>query len=122
VALQLALHPEFNLFAGRSPSLKRGIWPPLLGEHPWRKIWLRNTQRRSAVPPHWFIPVKASDAKARKGEVDNALKKYGNSSLQSFWKTPDGQQLYAIVNANELTHDMLRDIGANGKPIAVEDV
>jgi hypothetical protein len=74
------------------------------------------------VPPHWFIPVKASDAKARKGEVDNALKKYGNSSLQSFWKTPDGQQLYAIVNANELTHDMLRDIGANGKPIAVEDV
>jgi hypothetical protein len=88
---------------------------------PWRKIGGGN-EKGAAVPPHWFIPVKASNPETRKGEVDKALRKYGNSSLQSFWKTPDGAQLFAIVNANELTHDMLRDIGANGKPIAVEDV
>jgi hypothetical protein len=74
------------------------------------------------VPPHWWIPVRASNAKTRKDDVDKALGKYPGASLQSFWKTPDEQQLFAIVNANELTHDLLRDIGANGKPIPVEDV
>lgn len=74
------------------------------------------------MPPHWFIPVRASDPKARKQDVENALTKHAGSSLQSFWKTPDGNQLFALVQAQSLGHDMLRDLGANGKPIAIEDV
>ena len=74
------------------------------------------------MPPHWFIPVKASDPKVRKKDVQDALGQHAGASLQSFWKTPDGNQLFALIQAQDLTHDMLRDIGANGKPIAVEDV
>jgi len=74
------------------------------------------------VPPHWFIPVRASDPKGRKTDVEDALKKHAGTSLQSFWKTPDGAQLYALIQAQGVNHDLLRDIGANGKPIPVEDV
>jgi hypothetical protein len=79
------------------------------------------TRRRSAVPPHWWIPVKASDPKMRKGDVDTAVKKHG-ANLQSFWTTPDGEQLYALIEARQLDHDLLRDIGANGRPVPIEDV
>jgi hypothetical protein len=74
------------------------------------------------VPPHWFIPVKASDPKARKKDVGDAVSKHAGANLQSFWKTPDGNQLFALIQANAVDHDLLRDIGANGKPIALEDV
>jgi hypothetical protein len=74
------------------------------------------------VPPHWFIPVKASSPNERKRDVESALSKHGGASLQSFWKTPDGQQLFAFIQAENVSHGLLRDIGANGKPIAVEDV
>jgi hypothetical protein len=66
--------------------------------------------------------VRASDPETRKKDVEGALTKHAGSSLHSFWKTPDGKQLYALVNAKDLNHDLLRDIGANGKPIPVEDV
>ncbi|MEO8290611.1 MAG: hypothetical protein ABI649_06410 [Gaiellaceae bacterium] len=74
------------------------------------------------MPPHWWIPVKASDPKVRKKDVEDALTRRGGSNLTSFWVTPDGQQLFALIQAEALDHDLLRDIGANGKPVAVEDV
>jgi hypothetical protein len=74
------------------------------------------------MPPHWFIPIKSSDPKDRKKSVEDVLANRPGSSLQSFWKTPDGSQLYALIQSQDLTHDMLRDMGANGRPIAVEDV
>ena len=73
------------------------------------------------MPPHWFVPVKASDPKGRKKEVESALPKY-QATLESFWMTPDQQQLFAIIQVDQLTHNLLVDIKANGKPIAVEDV
>jgi hypothetical protein len=80
------------------------------------------TRKETCGAPHWFIPVRASDPTTRRDDVDKALGKYPGATLQSFWKTPDEQQLFAIVSGKELTHDILRDIGANGKPIALEDV
>ena len=74
------------------------------------------------MPPHWFIPIRSSDPKARKKDVEHALANRPGSSLQSFWKTPDGAQLYAVIQSNDLSHDLLRDIHANGRPIAMEDV
>lgn len=74
------------------------------------------------MPPHWFVPIRSSDPKVRKKDVEDALSKRPGSSLQSFWKTPDGAQLYAVIQSNELNHDMLREIHANGRPIAMEDV
>jgi hypothetical protein len=75
-----------------------------------------------SVPPHWFIPVRASDPKKRKKDVDEAVSQHSGAKLQSFWKTPDGDQLFAIIQSNAVNHDLLREIGANGKPIALEDV
>ena len=74
------------------------------------------------MPAHWFIPIRASDPKARKKDVEKALENRPGSTLQSFWRTPDGGQLYALVRSDDLTHDMLREMGSNGRPIAVEDV
>jgi hypothetical protein len=72
------------------------------------------------MAPHWWVPVKASDAKARKNEVRTKLPQ--SASLHSFWKTPDGTQLYAVIKSNELTDADLDGIGANGDPIQLEDV
>ena len=74
------------------------------------------------MPPHWFIPVRASDPQARKQDVDDAVSKRAGASLQGFWKTPDGNQLFALIQSNAVDHDLLREVGANGKPIALEDV
>jgi len=73
------------------------------------------------VPPHWFVPVKASDPKGRKKDVESKLPKY-DATLQGFWMTPDQQQLYAVIRVDQLTHDLLVDIKANGKAIPLEDV
>lgn len=74
------------------------------------------------MPPHWWIPVKASDPKTRKKAIEDALAKSGSGKLRSFWQTPDGEQLYALIEAHGLDHDMLRDVGANGRPVPIEDV
>jgi hypothetical protein len=73
------------------------------------------------VPPHWFVPIKASDPKGRKKDVETALTQHGGS-LKSFWMTPDQQQLFALIQADNLTHPMLVAIKANGKAIPLEDV
>lgn len=72
------------------------------------------------MPPHWFIPIRSSDPQKRKKDIEKAVK--GRGSLQSFWKTPDGAQLYAVIQTNDLSHDLLRDMQANGRPIPIEDV
>jgi hypothetical protein len=54
--------------------------------------------------------------------VEDGLGKHGAASLQGFWKTPDGNQLYALVQTSDVSHDLLRDIGANGRPMPLEDV
>ena len=74
------------------------------------------------MPRHWFIPIKASDANQRKKDVQDGLSKHGAADLQGFWKTPDGNQLYALVQTSDVSHDLLRDIGANGRPMPLEDV
>jgi hypothetical protein len=95
-----------------------GLAPvPLLEDDPGSL----QAKKEAAVPPHWWIPVKASDPKRRKGDVENAVKGHG-ATLQSFWTTPDGEQLYALIAANQLDHNLLRDIGANGRPVPIEDV
>jgi hypothetical protein len=72
------------------------------------------------MAPHWWVPVKASNANARRNEVKTKLPH--SASLHSFWKTPDGTQLYAVIKSDELTDDVLNGIGANGDPIQLEDV
>ena len=52
------------------------------------------------MPPHWFIPIKASDPKQRKKDVQDGLGKHGGASLQSFWQTPDGAQLFALIQTD----------------------
>jgi hypothetical protein len=73
------------------------------------------------MAPHWWVPVKASDPKGRKTQVDEALPKYA-AKLNSFWKTPDGNQLFALIETDSVSHQLLVDIGANGKAIPIEDV
>jgi hypothetical protein len=73
------------------------------------------------MAPHWWVPVKASDPKGRKTEVDQMLPKY-SAKLNSFWKTPDGNQLFALIETDNVSHQLLVDIGANGKAIPIEDV
>jgi hypothetical protein len=47
------------------------------------------------VPPHWFVPVRSSDAKQRRTEVETAIQ--GHGKLGSFWRGSDGN-LYALIN------------------------
>jgi hypothetical protein len=74
------------------------------------------------VPPHWWIPVRGSDPGERRKKVEDALEKRQGGTVKSFWKTPDGEQLYALIEARQLDHDLLRDIGMNGRPVPIEDV
>ena len=74
------------------------------------------------MPPHWWIPVRASDPKQRKKDVEDALGKRQGAKLKSLWRTPDGEQLFALIEANEVDHGLLLELKANGKPMAVEDV
>jgi len=73
------------------------------------------------MAPHWWVPVKASDPKARKAEVGQVLPNY-SAKLNSFWQTPDGAQLFALIESDNVSHKLLVDIGANGKAIPIEDV
>lgn len=57
------------------------------------------------MPPHWWIPVKSSDADTRKKEVHDALE--GKGTLNSFWEAQDGT-LYALVEDCQLD-DALKD-------------
>jgi hypothetical protein len=73
------------------------------------------------MAPHWWVPIKASDPNARKQEVDEKLPQY-SAKLNSLWVTPDGNQLFALIETDNVSHKLLVDIGANGKAIPVEDV
>jgi hypothetical protein len=73
------------------------------------------------MAPHWWVPVKASDPKARRTEVENVLPQY-SAKLSSFWQTLDGNQLFALIETDNVSHKMLVDIGANGKAMPLEDV
>jgi hypothetical protein len=73
------------------------------------------------MAPHWWVPVKASSPTQRKKDVGDALPKH-SAALKSFWKTPDGDQLFALIKSEKVSHELLADIGANGRPIAIEEV
>lgn len=68
------------------------------------------------VPRHWWIPIHPSKPEDRKKHVDKAAKRR-RRRLHSFWKNPDGTQLYALVTADELDAEFLEEIGANGDPL-----
>jgi hypothetical protein len=78
------------------------------------------------VPPHHWIPLRSSNAKARKDEVEKACDDRKRDpdppTLQSFWERKGGGQLYAIVQANKLDATFLNAIKKNGPVIEIEDV
>lgn len=69
------------------------------------------------MPPHWWIPI-------RPGNPDPAENVRGvvSDKLKSVWQTPDGGQLYALIETDQLDYKLLREIGANGRPMAVEEL
>jgi hypothetical protein len=78
------------------------------------------------VPPHHWIPVRASDPKTRKADIQKACddRQGGDDppTLKSFWEKKGGGQLYAIVKAKKLDRAFLTEIGKNGEVIEIEDV
>jgi hypothetical protein len=99
VALQLALHPEFNRFRGLAPSLERGISNALPLSIQRRMIVLLSGNRRfSKMPRGWFVPVKGSPAKERRNNVDKVVKdeKY-KGKLRSFWQQDDHTGYNALI-------------------------
>ena len=70
------------------------------------------------MPPHWFLPVRSSDCRARRGEVHRELR--GNGQLRGFWKGADGN-CYALIFDCDLTDDLKDRIGAREPIVELEE-
>jgi hypothetical protein len=69
------------------------------------------------VPPHWWIPLKASDAKARKEEIRKIVEDEANGVLEGFWEDEDANRLYALAMDIDLTSDRQGRMRTDGPPI-----
>jgi hypothetical protein len=78
------------------------------------------------VPKHWWIPMSPSRPEDRKKDVEDACERRKNQpkppKLQSFWKTEDGRQLFALVKADQLDDNFYNEIRSNGDPVTIVDV
>jgi hypothetical protein len=70
------------------------------------------------VPPHWWIPIRPGNP----DPAEHVRAAVSEDKLKSVWQTPDGQQLYALIEADRLDYELMRAIGANGRPMAVEEL
>jgi hypothetical protein len=69
------------------------------------------------VPPHWWIPVKASDPKARKEEVRAIIEDEAGGILEGFWEDEGGNRLYALAMNVDLSPDRQRRLKTDGPVI-----
>jgi hypothetical protein len=69
------------------------------------------------VPPHWWIPLKASNAAERKEDVRKIVEDEGGGVLEGFWEDQDANRLYALAMDVDLTQDRKSRMQTDGQPI-----
>jgi hypothetical protein len=69
------------------------------------------------MPPHWWIPLQASNAKARKEDVRKIIEDEGGGVLEGFWENENSDRFYALAMDVDLTEDRKTRMRTDGQPI-----
>lgn len=69
------------------------------------------------MPPHWWIPLGASDANTRKEEVRVIVEDEAGGMLEGFWQDEVAKRFYALAMDVELTADRKQRLRTDGEPV-----